>query len=151
MNTASQLGVGNYITSRRALNINTVTAGGGADNVAQNGIAINRLGFLSMLVNVLITAALASAQSVAVACKVQDSADGSTDWQDLAGASGSSAVSVTVSDGADENGLLEMNVNLAGARKFVRIVVTPNCSAANTDTATIGGIVNLGGSDVTPV
>ena len=122
-----------------------VTAGGAADNVAQNGPAINRRGHYGAVLVVPIACALAASQNVQVTAKIQHRPEGGA-FVDLPGAT----ATVTLTN-PTTNGLLELDVQLEGAEAEIRAVVTANLSAAGTDTATLGAVVVLGESQAAPI
>jgi hypothetical protein len=47
-------------------------------------------------------------------------------------------------------GCKEYDVDLQGAKQYVRINFTPDLSAANTDTAAVAGVAVFGGSELLP-
>lgn len=140
----------------RAACVNTaVTAGGAGDNTAITGVAIDRLATAGLPLNAQIviywTATLAQAATLTVkTVKVQDSADGST-WADFATYADPGVVSTGPTGGGTLTDVLEIaGSDLSSARRYVRLVFTPDLSAANTDTARIGAILNLAGFDRLP-
>lgn len=126
----------------------TATAGGANDNVAQNGVSIDRLDYYSAIVSVPVTATLTASETATVSVKVQDSADGST-WADFE--SGDDLVLTGDVGGSTETDIATLKVNLQGADKYIRVVVTCDLSASATDTATFAAIVDLTGSIENPV
>jgi len=161
MNTAYANNIGAHFAGLHGgIDPNTVTAGSGADNVAQNGGTIDRTA-LKMLHNsvklqVPVKAVLAAGATFTGTLKIQDSADGTT-WADYTyratGATGGSATKVLTgqSGGSTEHGIVELDVDLSGARVKIRGVFTPDLSASGTDTALIGPLIfNFGGGPDQP-
>lgn len=145
-----QTNVGAYVKAALALAPVQIVAGGAGDNVAQNGPAVDRQGFLSAVLAVPIQATLAQAATLTINAKLQDSADGATGWTDFAGPT-SNLVLTGGAGGSTESGQLELNINLRGARRYVRAVATGDLSAATVDTARFGASIVLGGADSKPV
>jgi hypothetical protein len=145
-----QTDVGRYVKSVLALAPVQITAGESGDGQAQNGVAIDRLGYLSAVAVVPVSATLGQGNTLTISAKVQDSADGSTGWADYGSGTGN-VVLTGGTGGSTETALLELNVNLAGARRYIRVVVTGDLSASSTDTQRFGAVLILGGADVKPV
>lgn len=139
--------LGSSVTSVLALAPNTVTAGGGSDNIAQNGPAISRLGYYAAVLACPIRSVLAAGANVVVNAKIQSRSGGGS-WSDLIAAS---PVTLSSVGGGTVDGILELNAPLDAAGDEIRAVVTPNLSAANTDTATLGAVLVLGESSEGPV
>lgn len=108
---------------------------------AVNGPAINRQGYGSCTLIVTTGAETGSPSARSSTCKLQDSADGSTGWNDLAGAS----VAVAAVDAVGE-----VDVNLAGAKQFIRVVNTTAFTGGTTPTLLSSAAVALGGADKLP-
>jgi hypothetical protein len=154
MNVAFQRNVGSFIKPVAGLAAQTVTAGGGADGVAQNGITFNRatLGdtVLSALFSLHAELALGASDTATVLITFQDSADGST-WATYdAGPPDDYAAEVTAVN-ADGHHIFTRKCQLGGAKQYVRAVVTVTLSAAATDTAKIDGQFIVGGSYELPI
>ena len=131
--------------------IPTITAAGSGDNTEVDGPSIDRKNATSMSVAIVAKAVLAATKTLVVKATVQDSADG-TSFEDVAaalqpgGAANSTVMTLTgASGGSTESGVYQLGVNLASLRRYVRIQVLPDLNAANTDTATLAGVVSLGG------
>jgi hypothetical protein len=154
MNVAFQRNVGSFILPIAGLAAQTVTAGGGADGVAQNGITFDRNslqdGVLSALFVLHAELALGASDTATALIAFQDSADGST-WATYdPGPPDDYAAEVTAVN-ADGHRVFKRKIQLGGARRYVRAVVTVTLSAAATDTAKIDGLFILGGSDELPI
>lgn len=132
------------LSARLGLAPVVVTAGGAADNVAQNGPAIEKAGFHQALAVVVANSALAAGQSATVTAKLQHRS-GAAAWADFG------APEVLNLSPAAPNGVIEIGADLDGADQQIRLVVTANPSAASIDTVTVGGTVILGEADRLPV
>lgn len=130
------------------LTARTITAGGTGDGVAQNGTSIDRQDIYSAIVAVPITAVLAATETATVNVKVQDSADNST-FADFASAT--ELVLTGDTGGSTETDIIQLKVNLQGAKRYMRVVVTCDLSATGTDTATFAAVVALTGAIENPL
>lgn len=108
---------------------------------ATNGAAVDRLGYGSLVLATATGAATGSPSAVGVAAKLQDSADGSTGWADVSGA----ALAL-----AAENASGKVNVDLAGVKRYVRVVETVALTGGSTPTLALASTVVLGGADTLP-
>jgi hypothetical protein len=91
-------------------------------------------------------------QNVSLAASFQHSSDG-TSWDSYSTATNASAaVGSTGATGAQAvEAIVEQNVNLAGARRYVRQVLTPSFSSGTSgDSAYFSGDVVFGGADERP-
>lgn len=107
-----------------------------------NGSAIDRSGFQSCVLSGQAGAAAGAPTARTVDFKLQESADGSTNWADISGA----AVTTIIAD----NGEAHVNVNLAGVKKFIRIVATVTFTGGTTPTIPVAATVALGGAVTKP-
>ncbi len=135
-------------------------AGSGADGTEQFGNAQDRLAlgtvaslYFSCLVSVVVTAVLAATETATIVAKLQESVDLAftipidfEDPNDKVAATGT--LVLTSIGGGTERGVLQFNVNLMTANRFIRMAVTPTLSRAVTDTAAIAGALVFGGADV---
>lgn len=131
-----------------ALNHTDVTAGGGGDGVAIEGVSLNlaNIGEMPDSVNFAIDckAVLAETKTLTISAKAQVSANGS-DWTDVAAAT----TVLTLTGGT--GGSTEYGVGLVSAKlrkkdiAYVRVHATPDLSATSTDTARVSGVAILGG------
>lgn len=123
------------ITTRIGSAFVSATAGGAGDNTSVNGTSIDRQAIglpLAAVLTLYFAATLASNQTLSItALKVQDSADGST-WADYKTLSAPGAVL-----SATGSGQSRASVGLSTARRYVRVVFTPDLSASGTDTANV--------------
>jgi|SRR5579884_227265 hypothetical protein len=123
-----------------------VSALNGAASAAVNGSAVQLVGpgydYQSCQFVVASGAATGSPTGISVAGKIQDSADGSTGWADVAGAA---ITAITQS-----NGQANINVNLRGTRGYIRAVVTPTFTGGASPAIPVAGILVLGGASEDP-
>jgi hypothetical protein len=151
------------------------TSGAGPDGVAQNGPSIDRINFpgaggglaggsagelpRSLDVYVSFTATLGQGFTLALTWDVQDSADNLT-FADLAGGQQVATVAATgPAGGGTVTGVARMvvassdkpagtpGIYIGGARRYVRLVLTPRLNRGATDTAIIAAVGVFGGFD----
>lgn len=108
-----------------------------------NGPAIDRTGFLSCVLTGLAGAATGAPTTQSVIYKLQESVDGSTGWTDITDAA---MAAITTDDTGDE-----LDVNLAGAELFIRVVATVSFTGGTTPAQLIAATVALGGANKAPV
>lgn len=108
---------------------------------AINGAAIDRKDYGSCVLLVATGAETGSPSARSATAKIQDSDDGSTGWADLTGAS--VAVSVVSSSGS-------VKVNLAGAKRYIRVVNTIALTGGTSPTLANSTAVVLGGPTTIP-
>lgn len=134
----------------------SLTAGGGGDNTAINGPYFDRKSAdysrpLSCKVVISFRAVLAAGATLSIAAKLQDAVDAAgTGAADYGDALASAIVATGGVGGSTEEGTIELDFELEGAREFIRSVVTPDLSAANTDTAIVSACLVLFGADRVP-
>lgn len=110
---------------------------------AVNGPAIDRAGFNSCEVIGYTGADTGAPTARTLACKLQDSADGSTGWADLTGGA--------VPDVTAINSEARLSFDLAKTiKQFIRIVHTVSFTAGTSPTLFIGSVVILGGARTLP-
>jgi hypothetical protein len=134
----------------QALANTSATAGGSGDATAANGPAINLLTINgnagraeSILLGIVTTNTINTGETCTYVTKLQQSVDGSSNWTDVGG----SALTTTVS-GALTGGvvLIERDFDLTKTSQlFVRLVVTPDLSRANTDTCSFHAVAFMAG------
>ena len=122
-----------------ALNNAAGTRNGAAIDRLQNGAMANSL---VLACNVGATTGSPSAQTYD--CKVQDSADGSTGWTDISGAAITQKTTATAA-------LVQRDVDLAPARRFIRVVEVVALTGGSTPGTPAAVDVILGGFDRLPV
>lgn len=148
MSTVEIANIGSKIAVVRAAANTAATAGGTGDNTPVTGVIIDRAALnwpTSGVVAIPFTATLAAAATLSVAITVQD---GDNDALSDAGTFASRANAVVAtgpSGGGTVTGTVELDVNFAGAKRYVRVNFTPDLSAGSTDTAALSGVVAFGG------
>ncbi len=158
MGVAMQRDIGAYLVVKEAVNPQVVTAGGGADGVEINGTAIDRLAIryptLSCKVAIpYYVAGVGSTDTVTVVSNLQHSSLSTAGWADLPNRDGTTISSVVFSGttaASTGTGTLAYDLEIGGAKRYVRVNVTATLSAAGVDTADIAGIVAFGGQDTLP-
>lgn len=142
--------IGSQITSRAAGGVNLVAAGAG-DNAEVSGPWIDRSGFLSAKLVITYKGVLAQDETLSIAANLQDDLDGTGgDATDFGDAAANAVVATGGAGGSTEYGVVEIDVDLSGARQYVRAQFTPDLSAGATDTAVVSAVLVLGGADETP-
>jgi len=144
--------MGAYLTYGGHVATTSVTAGGSGDNTAINGPWIDRIGFNSCKIFVFGVTSIQAAQALALSAKLQDAVDGSGSGSgDFAAGmpnySPLTAKQVIAGPTAAAKFCVELDFDLSGAKRFFRPVITPDLSAANTDTAGVEILIVLGGAD----
>lgn len=138
-----------------ALAAGTLTAGGAGDNAEVTATVIDRNTpggntFLSAVLAIISSAVLAAAATLKLTVKIADSDDNVTFGADVTLLNAG-----TVSTGPGGGGTVltatELGLDLSGYKRYVRIKITPDLSAANTDTATWAAALVMGGSNNRPV
>lgn len=109
---------------------------------AINGTAIDRLGFQSAVLHGRTGAATGTPTSQTYDLKLQDSADGTTGWADIAGSAITQITAV--------NTEAEKDVNLSGAKRYVRAVGTVAFVGGTTPTLLVASALVLGGASELP-
>lgn len=158
--TSRQRDIGAYLKHENALNPVTVTAGTTADGQERNGHIIDRRAFadilLSAKVGILYDGAIATtAKTIIVASNLQHSlTTESTAFADYVDKTGTTGFTVTETRTTAGNGapsdVLEYDVDLSSARRFLRIQVTPTLSSSVTDTVDLAAVITFGGADQNP-
>lgn len=132
---------------------NTV-AGGAADNVEQVGAIIDRTqhgAALSASLLIPYRANLAAGQSLKIGYRVEHGADAAladtSDFVKVLPAANQVANSVA---GGVVTGVVKVDLDLAGAKRYIRVDVTSDLSAAGVDTSVLSVALVLGGEDRVP-
>jgi hypothetical protein len=113
-----------------------VTAGGTNDATQQTGVTLDRFALNLPLVGLLCLrykAVLAAAATLSLAYVIEHSDDG-TNFVAYQSAN-ASVIATGPAGGGTVRDVFKVNVDLAGAKQYVRAKYTPDMSAANTDTA----------------
>jgi hypothetical protein len=151
--------IGAYITSELALDNTTVGAGVGGSGTPVNGNDFDRLAsrnlHLSGKLQIGYKATLASGHSATVAWAIRDSEDDVTytNVEQSTPAEHPSSGSSTITannDGSAVRGVIEVDVDLMGAKQYLRPVITPTLSHSGVDTLQLSGMWALGGSEILP-
>jgi hypothetical protein len=141
--------IGAIITSRFALT-RTLFGAGVGNLAATDGEAFQRSTkrplHLSAKLVIGYKATIASGQSMTILNVMKDSADGSNY---TAMASGASIIS-GLNSGAEQKGTVELDVNLIGARDYIRPTITSTLTASGTSIAEVWGALVLGGGETIP-
>ena len=149
---ASMQDAGALIAARYGIAGVDVTAGGAGDAAEVDGAWIDRLGFASLKVIIAFTATLAAGETLAIAANLQDA--GAVDGTGAADFGTALAPTVQATGGAGgstETGVLELDVDLSAADRYVRVRFTPDLSAATTDGAELAAVYVLAGATENPV
>ncbi len=112
-----------------------------------NGNAIDCLGYNSVMLSFEEGAITGTPATAAVDCKVQDSADGSTGWNDVSGASITQQTSTTGNKSAQ---IRVEGVNL-NTKRYLRAVVTVAFTGGSSPAAPISAVALLGKAYRAPV
>jgi hypothetical protein len=154
MSFSTQHNVGALVKVVRAAANTAVTAGGSGDAAEVTGATIDRLAHgaaLSAVFAIPYSAVLAAGKKLKIAYTIEhgDASDLSdkADFVDVAAVTVATGAATT---GSTETGCLEIPVDLAGAKRYVRILFTPDLDAAGTDTAALSAVCVLGGEDRIP-
>jgi hypothetical protein len=142
--------VGAFITSRLAIDPNTVGAGVGGAAVEQVGPSFDRTAYkplhLSGKLQVGYVATLASGHTMSITAGMRHCDTSGGSYTDIDTASGVAAVTAN-NDGSAVRGVLEVDVNLIGAKEFLKARLTPVMSHSGVDSIKLGGILALGGGE----
>lgn len=146
--------IGDLLAVKNAAGPASAVAAGTGDNTAVTGIIIDRAALnwpQSCVVAIPYTATLAATKTLSITATLQDGDDsGLSDAATFAAiASGVEATGDT--GGSTEQGQIEVDVSLAGAKRYVRLNFTPDLSASGTDTAVVGAVIAFGGAMRAPI
>lgn len=154
MSLARQYDIGRYVIGTAALAPATIPSSSGG--ATSTGITIDRQAFgkhyysAAALIQGLLTGS--TDQAVSVAINWQHSSDG-TSWDNFStGSNVTKALGSTGATGAQSvNDVIQSNVNLRSARRYVRVQTVPTFTATTSgDTLALAGAVVLGGGDELP-
>lgn len=149
---ASMNNAGALLAARYAAAGVDVTAGGTGDNTEVDGAWIDRRGFNSLKVVIPYTATLAATKTLSIAANLQDaSASDGTGAADYGTALAATVQATGATGGSTETGVVELDYDVSGCDRYVRIQFTPNLSATGTDVAEMGAVYILAGSTENPV
>lgn len=113
-----------------------------AISTALNGVGIDRLSYLGAVFAIEVGATTGTPTSFTVDAKLQESADNTT-FTDIAGAT------MTQITAANSHG--EINLNLAGIKRYIRAVITPAFVGGTAPTVLVGASCVLGQASSLPV
>lgn len=153
------LNIGFWLRCRQAVTPAVITAAAGNDNVAVNGLIIDRqeVGLrtpMSAKVSIGYVTSVAVSETLSGAAKVQHGslANGS-DMADYVDEYGHGAIaSAVIQSGAltAQPGILEINLSCDGMKRYMRVVTTFDLSRGATDTVAVSGQVIFGGIEAIP-
>ena len=115
---------------------------------AVNGLAVDTFGFNSGVVTVGVGAATGTPTSYTVAGKVQESADGSTNWADVPNTLPNQLFTI-----AADNTSAQIQIEGLGTsrKRYLRVVVTPAFTGGTSPTVPITSVFGLGRAFKKPV
>jgi hypothetical protein len=149
MNGVEINNIGSLIEVARAAANTAVTAGGSGDATAVTGVIIDRAALnwpQSAVFAVPFTTTLAAAATLSLVMTVQSGENsGLSDAATLA-TRANAVIATGPGGGGTVTGCINLDVNLAGAGRYVRVNFTPDLSAANTDTAALSAVAVFGGA-----
>lgn len=153
-NPAMLKNAGAWVTGAFAFVSTPATAGGTGDATEVNGVAIDLLAYgtryRSAKLVIPVRATLASGATLSIAANFQDGA-ASNSWSDYATALTNAVHLTGPSGGGAAVGVAELEVDITGARRWLRVQVTPDLSSTGTDTAVMGaGVLLLCGPQEIP-
>lgn len=140
--------IGAALVSRiSSAGIDAVAAGAGDDTEAVGAIIdLDSIGNpQSAKAIIAYTTTLADTETLSIACDVDHGA--ASDLADAAQflAGQASTVVETASGAQTLTGVVELDVNLSGAKRYIRLQFTPDLSASSTDTAELAAVWVFGG------
>jgi hypothetical protein len=152
MNPATQHDVGSIVASSSALIPNVVTAGGAGDGTEQDGYWVDRDDRLSGVLIVNYSATLAEGETLTLAANLRDATDSSgTGAADYGDAYAAAVVATGGTGGSTETGVIEIDVDLGEANRYIQGQVTPTLSAVATDTVAMSAVFVLSGARTYPI
>jgi len=142
--------IGAKVSVRRAAPNLSIVAGTGQDGQQQTGIILDRAAVgwpQSAVFAVPFSTTLGTNETLSIAYTVQTS-----DASDMSSPTiVASGAATTVATGAGTiSGAFEADVNLAGAKRYVRFLYTPDLSRASLDTAELSAVAVFGGASRLP-
>jgi hypothetical protein len=130
-----------------ALKDTALTAAGSGDATEVTGNVIDLLGYTSLEYVHQYTTTLTADKTLALLTKYQTSPDNST-WATAVTLQASTVVKTGAATAAD--GVHTLTLVTGNLPRYIKFLVTPDLSHSGTDTATVSGIVILGGAQVIP-
>lgn len=134
----------------------TATAGGTGDATEADGAYADRFddaSGMAMSAKLVIgyTATLAQDATLTIAANIQDDADGAGAGVDFGEALAATVVATGGAGGSTERGAIELDFDLSSAERYLRSQITPNLSAANTDTCVVWAVWVFFGAGKAPM
>ncbi len=145
--------IGSLISVVRAGANAAATAGGAGDNTAVTGVIIDRAALRwpkSGVFAVPFTATLAANETLSLVMTVQHGETANLADAATFATRANAVVATGPAGGGTVTGTVELDVNLVGASRYLRLNYTPDLSRANTDTAALSGVAVFGGADRVP-
>lgn len=143
MTSRSELQNGGFNARTAHASYGPATAGGTGDNTEVDGVYADRMDSasglaLSAKLVISYRAVLAQAATLSITANIQDNTVNSGGSPvDYGPAFAKTVVATGGTGGSTEVGTIELDFDLASAERYVRSQITPDLSAANTDTAII--------------
>ena len=103
--------------------------------------------YMSGVLTLVTGATTGTPTTVSVACRLQDSADGTSGWADIASSAGG-PYAITAITAADS--VASVNFNAKPIRRYVRAVATPTFTGGSSPTILIAATIALGGAQKKP-
>lgn len=158
MSFATMRNLGAMIKVLRAAANTAATAAGTGDNTAVTGVTIDRAACkmpLSAVVAIAFSATLAATKKLFLKSVVVEHGDASdlsdaATYLTLEDTTGT-AVATGATGGSTETGCKEYDIDLSGAKRYIRIKFTPDLDATATDTAALAAVLVVGGGSEVPV
>jgi hypothetical protein len=155
MSFARTHNIGAFIASVRTSDNASLTAGGAGDNTQVVGQIIDRTLFSfpqSATFAIFAKAVLGASATLTLKTVLIEHGD-AANLSDAATFSAPADFILFTDAGAGSTlrGQKEYDIDLAGAKRYLRLKFTPDLSAANTDTAECSSVVIFGGTDTVPV
>ena len=159
-NLATMRDIGAYLRGKYPFDPVVITAGAGSDGAQVDGDAIDRRADVQH--PVLSAKVLISSRLVAVATETgtilanaQHAINSSGPWTDYDDKDESTGQSFTLGTtgstaSQDINTVSSFDLDLSGARRWIRIQVTPSLNTTATDTLAYAGVVVMGPGNVIP-
>lgn len=145
--------IGSVIAVRRAAANAAVTAAGAGDATAVTGVIIDRAALRwpkSGVFAVPFTATLAANETLSLVMTVQDGDAANLSDAATFATRANAVIATGPSGGGTVTGEIEFDVNLSGAKRYLRLNYTPDLSRGATDTAALSAVAVLGGFDRVP-
>lgn len=155
MNRADILNGGYRCRSAFALLATAVAAGTG-DNTEASGPYADRVvagkGYAkSAKLVISYSATLAAAATLSITANIQDHSANTGAGEDFGAVLAKTVVATGGSGGTTETGTIELDFDISSAERYVRAQITPDLSAASTDTATVSAAWVFFGAENGPI